>query len=78
LKADWLLGTVPLFDQIKDFFKSKRNKKEEASIKDLKDYINAMNREFNKNYDTSFKGRDAVDKLRRVIRVGLLKAYDDL
>lgn len=49
-----------------------------ASIKELKDYINAMNTAFETNYDTSFKGRDAVDKLRRVIRVGLLKAYDDL
>jgi hypothetical protein len=49
-----------------------------ASIKELKDYINAMNREFKTNYDTSFKGRTAVDDLRRVIRVGLLKAYDDL
>lgn len=49
-----------------------------ASIKDLKDYINAMNTAFGTNYDTSFKGRDAGGKLRRVIRIGLLKAYDDL
>lgn len=49
-----------------------------ASIKDLKDYINAMNTAFETNYDTSFRGKDAVDKLRRVIRIGLLKAYDNL
>ena len=49
-----------------------------ASLNDLKEYIRAMNREFETNYDTSFRGRDAVDKLRRVIRIGLLKAYDDL
>lgn len=49
-----------------------------ASLKELKDYIRAMNREFATNYDTDFKGRKAVDDLRRVIRVGLLKAYDDL
>jgi hypothetical protein len=49
-----------------------------ASIKDLKDYIRAMNKAFATNYETDFKGRKAVDNLRRVIRVGLLKAYDDL
>lgn len=49
-----------------------------ATLNDLREYIRAMNREFETNYDTSFRGRDAVDKLRRVIRIGLLKAYDDL
>jgi hypothetical protein len=49
-----------------------------ASIKELKDYINAMNREIGTDYETDFKGRKAVDDLRRVIRIGLLKAYDDL
>lgn len=49
-----------------------------ASLKELKDYIRAMNTAFATNYDTDFKGRKAVDDLRRVIRVGLLKAYDDL
>jgi hypothetical protein len=49
-----------------------------ASIKDLKDYINAMNREIGTDYDTNFKGKRAVDDLKRVIRIGLLKAYDDL
>jgi hypothetical protein len=49
-----------------------------ASLNDLREYIRVMNKEFGTNYDTSFRGRDAVDKLRRVIRIGLLKAYDDL
>jgi hypothetical protein len=49
-----------------------------ASLNELKEYIRAMNKEFGTNYDTDFKGRNAVDDLRRVIRVGLLKAYDDL
>lgn len=49
-----------------------------ASLNELKEYIRAMNREFKTNYDTDFRGRRAVDDLRRVIRVGLLKAYDDL
>lgn len=49
-----------------------------ASLKQLKDYVNAMNEQFGTDYDTDFKGRKAVDDLRRVIRIGLLKAYDDL
>jgi len=49
-----------------------------ASLNDLRKYIISMNREFGTNYDFAFTGKDAVDKLRRIIRVGLLKAYDDL
>ena len=49
-----------------------------ASLNELREYIRVMNKEFKTNYETNFKGRDAVDKLRRVIRIGLLKAYDDL
>lgn len=49
-----------------------------ATLYELKEYVRAMNREFNTNYETDFKGRRAVDDLRRVIRIGLLKAYDDL
>ena len=49
-----------------------------ATLFELKQYINAMNEAFGTNYDTNFSGRKAVDDLRRVIRIGLLKAYDDL
>jgi len=49
-----------------------------ATVFELKEYIRAMNEAFGTNYDSNFSGRKAVDDLRRVIRVGLLKAYDDL
>jgi hypothetical protein len=49
-----------------------------ATLYELKAYIRAMNDNFGTNYETDFRGRKAVDDLRRVIRIGLLKAYDDL
>lgn len=49
-----------------------------ASLYELKEYIKAMNKAFGQNGQTNFSGRRAVDDLRRVIRIGLLKAYDNL
>lgn len=49
-----------------------------ASLFELKEYIKAMNKAFGQNGQTNFSGRRAVDDLRRVIRIGLLKAYDNL
>lgn len=49
-----------------------------ATLFELKEYIRAMNKLFGKNYETNFSGRNADTDLRRVIRVGLLRAYDEL
>jgi hypothetical protein len=49
-----------------------------ASLFELKEYIKAMNKAFGQNGQTNFSGRRAVDDLRRVIRIGFLKAYDNL
>ena len=49
-----------------------------ASVSELKEYIGILNDAFGTNYETNFKGRRAVDDLRRVIRIALLKEYDEL
>jgi len=49
-----------------------------TGIPALKSYIMKLNEKFGKTYDTNFKGRRAVDELRRVIRIAFLKQYDDV
>jgi hypothetical protein len=49
-----------------------------ATVSELKTYIEFLNDSFGTNYETNFKGRGAVDDLRRVIRIALLKEWDDM
>jgi len=49
-----------------------------ATLSELKSYITFLNDSFGTSYETNFSGRRAVDDLRRVIRIALLKEYDDL
>lgn len=49
-----------------------------ATVQELKDYINFLNDSFGTSYETNFKGRRAVDDLRRVIRIALLNEYDEM
>lgn len=49
-----------------------------TKLEDLKEYVRFINTSFGTNYESNFKGRRAPDDLRRVIRIALLKEYDDL
>lgn len=49
-----------------------------SKIDELKEYINFINQSFGTKYETNFKGKRAQEDLRRVIRVALLREYDDL
>lgn len=49
-----------------------------ASVYELKSYIDDLNEAFGTSYETNFKGRRAVDDLRRVIRIALLNEYDSI
>lgn len=54
------------------------NTSEYISPYTLRDYIISMNKAFGTNYPSDFTGKNVTDKMKRVIRIGFLKAYDDL
>lgn len=49
-----------------------------ATVYELRAYIDSLNYSFGTSYETNFKGRRAVDDLRRVIRIALLNEYDNM
>jgi hypothetical protein len=49
-----------------------------APLNDFRKYVNAINDSFNTNYETNFKGKRAQEEFRRLIRVALIKEWDEL
>lgn len=69
--------TSKMRKKIYDIYELPPTPQRNAPLNSLRDYITKLNEQFGTSYETNFKGKRAQEDLRRVIRIALLKEYDE-
>jgi hypothetical protein len=70
--------TSKMKKQIYDIYNLPPIPSKSAKLQDFKNYVNILNDAFGTSYETNFKGKRAQDEFRRVIRLALLREFDEL